>query len=440
MAHLPLQLIKDHVELALRLTIKGRRGIGKHEEKFDLPLYEVDKHNGTFSLPRQYFFDQVQGLGWDWVDGTSFPLLDEPMEFIGELKDDLDQPAAVETLLRVFNTGKKYGGILKAPPGTGKTVLGLYMAAAMGTRTVVLVHSDFLMDQWVERIQQFLGVEAGIIQKDRWEIDRPIVVAMIQTLLSRGISEEVGGAFGMLISDECHRMGAKIWHQVIKHFKARFRLGLTATDYRKDGLDNVFLWHIGEVIYRLSPDTLNPKVFQIETGATLPRWIRDKRTAMRSKMISLLSKNAYRTNKILEELDLAIRQGRKIIVFSERLDMLHYMYDRLKDPENPKLVGKYIGGMTPEDRKKSTYCQVILSTYQYGREALDIPELDSIFLGTPISGIEQAIGRTLRRCDEKKRPLVVDFVDSTVPYLKGLGINRARQYRKLGYELLETVS
>lgn len=438
LAHLPLDYIRDPEALSKRLTLVGSRGIGDQEERFDLELFDIDRDRKTFSIPREYFFSHLLPYGWEWEDRTVRHPLDEKMKFRGDLDPDRDQIAAVEKIMGSFDDGK-LGGILKAPPGTGKTVMGLYVAAKMGCRTLVLVYSDFLLDQWEERIQQFLGVEPGIIQRDCWEIDKPICIAMIQTLMSRGAPDSFRNAFGLVLVDEGHRYGAARWHEVIKLLNASFRLGLTATPYRKDGLERVFLWHIGEILYELDPELLKPRVYQVATGAVLPAWIRKKRQKMRSKMITMLAENDARTDVIEAEVRQAIEDGRKTIVFSERKSLLFELSERLGNGVDGK-SGLYIGGMDSESRNKSAEKPVVLATYQFCREALDIPELDAVFLATPISDIEQAVGRILRPLPDKKQPVVVDFVDETIPYLKGVARHRVRQYRNLDYDVRVTIS
>ena len=96
-------------------------------------------------------------------------------------------------------------------------------------------------------------------------------------------------------------------------------------------------------------------------------------------------------------------------------------------------IGYYIGGMSEIDRKISATRDLILATYQMSSEGLDIPELDTLFMVTPRGDIEQAVGRILRENPDKKEPMVLDFVDYTIPICYGLARKRINQYKKLGY-------
>ena len=165
MARLPLHVIRYPEKLMQELTIETTKGLGSGETTVCVQLFKEDRVKGTIAIPREFFFKKLLAGGWTYEDKTSLPMLDQPLEFQGELDPKRKQHEAVMKIINAFSQGK-YGGILQARAGTGKTVMGLYILAAMGTRTIILVHSDFLMRQWRDRIRTFLGIEPGYIRRD----------------------------------------------------------------------------------------------------------------------------------------------------------------------------------------------------------------------------------------------------------------------------------
>jgi superfamily II DNA or RNA helicase len=151
--------------------------------------------------------------------------------------------------------------------------MGLEATARVGRTTLVLVHKEFLMEQWAERAKKLLGEDAGIIQVTTWDWKgKKIVIATLQTLYSQRdkLSEEFKNYFGLIISDEVHRVSAPTWSQVIGLFPARRRWGLTASPKRADGLEIIFHAHIGEIIYRLEGQALTPTIYMIQTKCFVP--------------------------------------------------------------------------------------------------------------------------------------------------------------------------
>jgi superfamily II DNA or RNA helicase len=161
-------------------------------------------------------------------------------------------------------------------------------------------------------------------------------------------------------------------------------------------------------------------------------WANDK--MKRAMIISHLAENKERTNTIFRYLLRAYRAGRKIIVISERKCQLNDLAAMLKANQlDDEDFGFYIGGMKQAKLDISADKQIILSTYQMVKEGLNIPDLDTLIMGTPQAQIEQTVGRILRVYDGKGAPIVLDFVDSTCPMLMGMGYSRLNQYKRLCY-------
>ena len=338
----------------------------------------------------------------------------------------------------------RYGAVLFAPCGKGKTVMGLEMIRRLGRKAIVLVHKTFLVEQWLERINMFFpGAKVGIWQRDAIPNgSEDIVIAMVQSLVNtnREYPPHLYELFGTLVADEVHRYAAPMWQDAITKFPARNRIGLTATPERRDGLHNVFLLHIGPIVYQMEGHKRLPLIWRVNTDLYIPQrdyqmWGGEVNTA---KLITLVSKNEARTDKIIRFTTRALRTGRKILILSERVAHCKEIDKILSDQLDDFTVGLYIGGMKQHEREQSSECDVVVGTYAMAQEGLDIPALDTLILATPKTSITQSVGRILRESPDKKDPVVVDFVDPMIRILEYYWLSRLKKYKNLGYNLLTT--
>lgn len=240
-----------------------------------------------------------------------------------------------------------------------------------------------------------------------------------------------------VVLHNCHRIGAATWSQVPPKFKAKWRLGITATPRRKDGSDNVFYYHIGDILFAASEQRMKPKVRRVWTEFNLVKTpTLNPALIPKSLLLRFMCANKARNKLIAKQLVLALNAGRKVLVLSERLAHLTAMEMELreqwKDETDPlPTIGYYVGGMTEEALDVAAQKQVIFATRQFAEEGLDIPALDTLFLTTPMSDVEQAVGRILRPFEGKKEPVVVDFRDDRLTYCVKLGESRDRYYKKV---------
>lgn len=398
------------------------------------PIHLFRKKDGLIGLPRSFFLEN-QKLAHDIRMETSLGH-DVDIPFNGELKED--QEKAKQVILDSVKVGK-LGGIIQATPGYGKTVLGIAAWLDMKTTAIVIVQREYLVNQWIKRIQDFAPeARVGRIQGDKCEFgeDYDITIATIQSLVSRvyDYPEELWGAFGLVIADECHRVSAPTWAGIVPRFKGFFRIGLSATPRRSDGADNVFFWHIGPVIYKSNVKRVTPRLRRVYTNFNLVQ-TPSFNPNLASKQIQLrfLCANVERNKKIVDELLKAVKVGRKVLLLSERrkhLETLRTMFGGVK-PDNC-LVDFYVGGRAQSELDIAEKADVVLATYQMAREALDIPDLDTLFLTTPVVDIEQPVGRIMREHPEKKEPIVTDFIDPSVGRFVKLWNARRRFYVQQG--------
>ncbi len=392
--------------------------------------------DGLVYIPRNLDPDLLRLLPYctdKMVDGHKVDI-----EFKSSLREY--QNPAVEDL------SKSTGGILQAGCGTGKTVMSLASIANVGRTTLILVHKEFLQNQWVERIKEHLGYDAGIVRGDTWDWEgKKIVVGMLQTLYSRRESIPDGFLeyFGLIVSDEVHRVAADTWSYVVTMFPARRRWGLTATVNRSDGLQEVFLSHIGPVIHQLKADELKPNVVRIDyyEQMNLDEFKQYNGEIHISKLVTGLCKLPRRNKLILNLAAQAVQKGRKIIVFSERVKHLEELNKDFNElaKNTDYTSGLYIGKMNQDERDEvAEECNVLFATYHIAKEALDIPELDTAIFASPVSNaitIQQGTGRITRLHATKREPLVLDIVDTGVEICMRQFYKRVNIYGDLGYPI-----
>lgn len=424
--------------LKKELTIQPRK-VGDHpgDPPAPIELFHDVEDSSRFGIPREYFlarrkphheviFDVTEG------DKIAWP---GPFEFKGSLR--VSQEEAVSTAIARI-TSDRLGGLIRMVPGSGKTVCSCALIARLQVPTLVVVHKEFLVKQWQERIAQFLpGASVGRVQQDECDYkNRHIAIGMVHSLAARDYPKEFLEWPGLIVVDEVHRIGAATWAPVPARFRAKYRIGLSATPKRKDGADNVFLHQIGEVLYASAEQRMHPKIRRVPTNFALVKTERfNGNLAPKSLKITFLTDSAPRNRLIVERLVMALDAGRKIIVLSERLKHLRALEEMLREQWAPTkealTTGFYVGGQSEEALEVSAEARCIFATFQFAAEGLDIPALDTLFLTTPASDVEQAVGRILRPCEGKKDPIVVDFRDDKVGQFKRQGESRDKFYARI---------
>ena len=422
------KVTRDNPELANA----ERLGYSTHGIPPQIVEYLADDENGLYRFPRELaaMLDEPIEDRTVWGRDASFP------EKITLRPYQVEPVSAMTEELRTYG-----GGVLKAPPGAGKTVCSLKIAGDLGRKTVVLVHKSFLLNQWADRIEEFLGVKAGVVWQDRYETDAPIVVAMMQTLNARDFGDDFYRQFGLVIVDETHRAAADSFRDAVVKFPARYRLGVTATPERKDELEWIFFAHIGPIAVEMEIERDDPEVYLIPTP--LKRVDEHREGLMRAgkpdfvKTVTAVVESEARNDQILEFIADAYANGRRAIVFSDRRKHLEALAESFADlsDEHASDYGFYVGGMTEKQRDASASKQVLFSTYQFAQEGLDIAELDTCVLASPKSSIIQVVGRIQRVVEGKPRPIVVDFVDEGLTLSTALARKRLRQYADEGWTI-----
>ena len=411
--------------------------------------YKVSRHlkfystrtSGGLILPRGYGGRLARicaehGEAVEYKDERrSLPEVD--FTFGGELRPYQD--TACQAMLR------RRFGTLCAPTGAGKTVCGLSLIARRRQPALIVVHTRDLAIQWVERIEQFLGIPArkvGMIGSGRSTVGEAVTVATVQSVYSR--AKDLKKRVGHIIVDECHRAPSRTFTAAVTAFDSAYSLGLSATPYRRDGLTQLIFWHLGEMHARIDGKDL------MESGAIMRPEIRIRPTAFTCDrdpseeyglIIVDLTENMERNCLIVDDVAREVASGRGVgLVLSDRKVHCRMLQELLE--ERHGISGAILTGDTPLPERKRLVDQiqsgrvdVVFATGQLIGEGFDASNLTSLFLATPIkfSGrLIQYLGRVLRPSIGKAQPKVYDFVDEKVGVLDAAARARAAVYADIG--------
>ena len=365
--------------------------------------------------------------------------------FEGKLRDN--QVPVVETYLKHATTDKEQGGggLLELPCAYGKTTLSLYICSSLRVKTLVIVHKEFLLNQWVERIKQFLPTaRIGRLQGTVVDVEnKDIVIGMLQSLSMKDYPDNVFNGFGLTIIDEVHHISSEVFSCALFKIVTKYMLGLSATMNRKDGTTKVFKMFLGEVVYKGDRDEehdvivrgIQYKSNDDEFNEIVTNYRGD---VMFSNMISKLCAYNPRSEFILRVLRdmIAENENQQIMILAHNKALLKYLFDAIEERKIAS-VGYYIGGMKEAALKESESKKVIIATYSMASEALDIKTLTTLIMATPKTDIEQSVGRILRQ--KHTNPIVVDIIDRHEPFVRQWYKRRAF-YKKHDYHIMQTDS
>ena len=397
-------------------------------------------YSGTFermTLPRGFIRQLItlslrQGVSFT-IDDQRRVLPEVNFIFQGVLKP-FQQDAVDKMLRRDFGT-------LSAATGSGKTVMALYMIAMRRQPALVIVHTKELLNQWLDRIETFLGIPAadvGVIGGGKMRIGGQVTVALVQSLYK--CARDVAPLIGHLVIDECHRAPSRTFTEAVTVFDSKYMLGLSATPWRRDRLSKLIFWHVGDVVHEVDKNRL------VENGDILRAEVTMRETDFEpyycpvneySKMLSELTKDEKRNQLICADVAAEAQNGGGIcLVLSDRkahcqeiAEILGSYHDLpaevltgdLSQTNRANIVERLNGGEV----------KVLIATGQLIGEGFDCPDLSALFLATPIrfSGrVIQYLGRILRPAAGKAEARVFDYVDAKVGVLRASAKARQRIY------------
>ena len=360
------------------------------------------------------------------------------LKFNGSLREK--QKPVVEKFLKNIEIRKS--GLLALHTGFGKTCLGLYLISALKLKTIVVVHKEFLLRQWIERIEQFLpDAKVGRIQASKMDVeDKDIVICMLQSLSMKDYPKEIFQEFGFAIYDEVHHLGAEVFSRAFFKLNTEYSLGLSATMKRKDGLTKVLNWFLGNIVCKVErkgEDNVLVKVLRYYVDdEEFNKLELDYRGSIKyTTMIKKICDFNRRTEFILNVLKKTLKKNnnQQIMILGHQKKLLAYLHDAIKH-RNMATVGYYVGGMKEKDLKISEGKQVIIATYAMAEEGLDIKTLTTLIMATPKVDVTQSVGRILRQ--KRKESLVIDIVDSHVIFEKHFNKRKAF-YKRQKFKIIQ---
>jgi superfamily II DNA or RNA helicase len=312
-------------------------------------------------------------------------------------------------------------------------------------KTLIIVHKEFLMNQWIERIGQFLpGARIGKIQGQIMDIEnKDIVLGMLQSISMKEYHQDTFDSFGLTIIDEVHHISSEVFSCALFKLVTKYTLGLSATMNRKDGTTKVFKMFLGDVVYKGKRDEEHSVVVRAIEYKINDEEFNEVKLDFRgncqySTMISKLCTFNHRTEFILKIVKdmFAENENQQIMLLAHNKNVLKYLHDAIKTREIAGgSVGYYIGGMKEAALKETESKRVVIATYSMAAEALDIKSLTTLIMVTPKTEIEQAVGRILR--EKHGTPIVVDIIDSHQPF-QNQWTKRKQFYKKQNYKIIQT--
>jgi superfamily II DNA or RNA helicase len=351
------------------------------------------------------------------------------VRFVGKLRTETHQP---EALCAALECGH---GVLSLPCGFGKTTVALAIAIELGHRTMIVVHKEFLANQWRERIQQFCpGSTIGIVQGDKIDIECDFVIAMLQTLSTRAYEIGQFESIGTLLIDEAHHVCARVFSQALFKVCPKHTFGLSATPVRKDGLTKVLHWFLGPTFFSVEREhqkqvEMFPIDFDCEMFKMPPPTTRAGKLSL-ATMITDLTEIVERNDMLIKLIKRASKGSRQLLVLSDRRAHCEYLQQQFPDSS-----GLYIGGMKEAAMTESSAKKIIFATFRLAHEGLDIPTLDTMILATPKSDIIQSIGRIMRETKRKKNnPNIYDIRDNW-SVMHAMYNKRLAVYRRGGFAI-----
>jgi len=392
----------------------------------------VEETENEIIIPRGFIgkllrFCKEQSLEFDFQDNRK--LKEEiPFSFNANLRSH--QEKVIETV------SKKDFGVIVAPPGSGKTIMGLKIIAEKKQPALIVVHRKQLLEQWKERIQAFLGIpkhEIGIVGQGKTKIGKQITIATIQSLPKQ--IKEIHNQFGTTLVDECHHIPAETFRNTIEKLSTFYLYGLTATPFRKYNDDKLIFAFLGDVISEIQSNEIeNFKHAQIIVRNTDLGVPFNSKTDNFETLSKILVHDSERNKLILDDIKTEISKGKRIAIITERKEHIDTLYLFLK--QSYEVVT--LSGDDSENNRKAKWqtlqqgnFQVLITTGQYFGEGSDLSNISSLFLVYPFSfkgKLIQYIGRVQR---SEINPTIYDYRDIKIDYLNKLFLKRNTYYRQI---------
>lgn len=424
--------------------IKKRMGLStyKIEKYFKL----IESAENSYAIPRGFLSELVNFLN------------EKSIKFVIDDKRNKNENIKFESTCVLYDYQQEAvndvlsedGGILVAPPGAGKTIIGIDIISRLNQTTLILVHKKQIYSQWIQRIEGFLNTpkrELGQISAGKKTIGKKITVAMIQTLAkSENIVDELGlKNIGLVLVDECHHIPAKTFRKVITKLNPYYLYGLTATPNRKNNDEKLIYIFLGKILHTISknfsiqsqnekskPENNNEtKIIIRNTGIDVPFKIKTDNFQILSKIITF---DSNRNQLIITDIIREANSGNKCLVLTERkehVEILSYY------PKGQFEIIILTGDLTEKQKNEklkqieSGNFQILIATGQLIGEGTDFPNLNCLFLVYPFAfegKLIQYIGRIQR--GQNCSGTIYDYRDIKIDYLEKFYKKREKYYKK----------
>ncbi len=422
---------------------RARRGLWIGNTPKFLWLYRLEDTDlllptGTGKQLRA-FLDQDDEVRLDLADHGRIP-------FAGSVPLYDYQEAAVDAMV------KNGCGILKSPCGSGKTQMGIALAARLSRKTLWITHTQDLLNQSMERASQYFDRSGmGVIAAGKVQIGSHFTFATVQTLCKLDL-DQYRYTWDVIIVDECHRLSGSpaqvtMFYRVMNHLAARYKYGLSATVHRSDGMIKSTLAVLGEVAYEVPDEavedkTMKVRIVQIDTGIRAGRCCLDTDGTLEySKLLPYLTENEERNQQIVK--DMVRNASCWNLVLSDRLEHLRTLMGML--PDEYRSLAVMIDGKMTSKRARAERIKAIedmrsgkkhflFASFSLAKEGLDIPRLDRLYLTTPkkdYAVVTQSVGRIARTFPGKTEAICYDYVDD-IQFCQNQYRRRRTHYRKAG--------
>ncbi|MBI5732457.1 DEAD/DEAH box helicase family protein [Candidatus Jorgensenbacteria bacterium] len=434
-----IHFLKDELNF-LNTEYLTKRRLGKSTYKVQKYFKLIEESGDTISLPRGFINQFISFLDENRITyqlSEDHALLDEAT-FNNDIKLTPAQTRVVEQAIE-YNQG-----VIVAPSGSGKTIMGLELIARRKQPALILVHRKQILDQWIDRIQAFLGIaktHIGQYSGAKKKIGKQITVGLLQSLARKDDLSELRNSFGTIIVDECHHIPASTFREVIAQLNPKYLYGLTATPKRKHNDEKLIYVYIGDIVAQMAVSDVpihetkvsvyTPEVLIRTTNLEIPFKFTTDHFQLLAKIISC---DTGRNRLVVDDILTEVEKNRKILVLSERKEHLEILNMYLKSRCETIVIS---GDDSARARKsklaqiQSGHYQVILSTGQFFGEGVDVRGTTCLVLAFPFSFEGKLIQYMGRLRDIGAQKLIIDYRDKNIPFLEKQFKQRARYYKKL---------
>lgn len=412
------------------------------KERLGKPLYNVPKffdlieeQSPNLLLPRGFLSELTAFLDKEKI---AYELTHRHPKFIARpYTSTITLTSTQETMVtQALATGS---GIIMAPPGSGKTIMGLELIARSGLPALILTHRKEIMDQWVEQIQECLQIPKKKIGRYSSAYKKPgqqVTVGLLQSFARMEDLTSFKEQFGVIIIDECHHIPAKTFRAVVSQLSAPHIYGLTATPKRKHNDERLIYLYIGDIITTLSKSVPKeqPAGFTLKVYETALRLPFDWKTDQAELLAKVICYDTTRNLQMTQDIQQQVKQGQKLLVLSERKEHLAILELYLREScETIVFTGDDSAKQRSEKLEliKNSEYEALLATGQLFGEGIHVPSIDCLVLAFPFAfegKLVQYIGRLLHGSGEHT---VIDYHDRYVTALDEQFKKRRRYYKKI---------